>query len=524
MDVAMRPEVANTYKVFRIDNDDVLGLFGWKNEGRKYYSFDELAPHLDTLMEKVQSINDEASLRTTYEQQLNKLYQSLHLYDSLLRTFTPGANPETLELEYATWFASIDPGVIAINAQAMGREFNGEALDRFTAFADRYLQLAKVQDIAVLPPLPRRASTQADWSNLGQGLLDVITEGEIHPLIAHYAELATAYRNNDAEAFNTVLASMQGYFKGTFSAGKLTLESFLNNFQPFYISCVFYIASFVLVCLGWLFKKTSLRTIAYIGILTAFAIHTFGLFARMYIQGRPPVTNLYASAIFVGWGAVALGCILEKVHKNGLGTAISGLVGFATLIIAHNLGLSGDTLEMVRAVLDSNFWLSTHVVVVTLGYSAMFLAGALGIIYVFGRAFFRKAFSEEYARSLCKMAYGVIAFATIFSFVGTMLGGVWADQSWGRFWGWDPKENGALLIVLWCAIILHARWAGLVGNRGFMVMTVLGNIVTSWSWFGTNMLNVGLHSYGFMDKAFLALVVFMLSQLLIAGLAFRRNA
>ena len=107
----------------------------------------------------------------------------------------------------------------------------------------------------------------------------------------------------------------------------------------------------------------------------------------------------------------------------------------------------------------------------------------------------------------------------LFSFVGTVLGGIWADQSWGRFWGWDPKENGAVLIVLWCAIILHARWGGFIRQRGLMVMAIFGNVVTSFSWFGVNMLGVGLHSYGFMQKAFPWLVGFMLSQLALMAIA-----
>ena len=100
-----------------------------------------------------------------------------------------------------------------------------------------------------------------------------------------------------------------------------------------------------------------------------------------------------------------------------------------------------------------------------------------------------------------------------------MLGGIWADQSWGRFWGWDPKENGALIIVIWNALILHARWGGLVKQRGLMCLAIIGNIMTSWSWFGTNMLGVGLHSYGFMDAAFVWLVIFIVSQVAIVGLA-----
>ncbi len=99
------------------------------------------------------------------------------------------------------------------------------------------------------------------------------------------------------------------------------------------------------------------------------------------------------------------------------------------------------------------------------------------------------------------------------------LGGIWADQSWGRFWGWDPKENGALLIVLWNALILHARWGGMIKERGLMAMAVFGNIITSFSWFGVNMLGIGLHSYGFMDKAFPWLVGFDISQVVLLALA-----
>ncbi|HWI60066.1 MAG TPA: cytochrome c biogenesis protein CcsA, partial [Bacillota bacterium] len=139
----------------------------------------------------------------------------------------------------------------------------------------------------------------------------------------------------------------------------------------------------------------------------------------------------------------------------------------------------------------------------------------------------------EIGKALSKMVYGIVCFATLFSFLGTVLGGIWADQSWGRFWGWDPKENGALLIVLWNAIILHARWGGLVRDRGIMNLAVFGNIVTSFSWFGVNMLGIGLHAYGFMDAAFHWLMIFIVSQVAVIGLgllplqlwrSFRRKA
>ena len=157
-------------------------------------------------------------------------------------------------------------------------------------------------------------------------------------------------------------------------------------------------------------------------------------------------------------------------------------------------------------------------VIVSTGYASTFLAGFLAIIYIF-RGFFTRSLDKATADALTRMVYGIVCFATLFSFTGTVLGGIWADQSWGRFWGWDPKENGALIIVVWNAIVLHARWGGMIKQRGLMCLAVGGNIVTSWSWFGTNMLGVGLHSYGFTDAAFVVLTSFVVSQIAIIALA-----
>jgi ABC-type transport system involved in cytochrome c biogenesis permease subunit len=206
------------------------------------------------------------------------------------------------------------------------------------------------------------------------------------------------------------------------------------------------------------------------------------------------------------------------MHRGGLASLVSGLVGFCTLIVAHHLSMSGDTMEMMQAVLDSNYWLGTHVVTITIGYSATFIAGMLGHVFIIRRL--TGTLDKATSKSLTQMTYGIVCFCLLFSFVGTILGGIWADQSWGRFWGWDPKENGALLLVLWHAIILHARLGGFVRERGLAVMAVFGNIICSIAWFGVNMLGIGLHTYGFMDKAFYWLMAFIASQLAIMALAF----
>ena len=149
------------------------------------------------------------------------------------------------------------------------------------------------------------------------------------------------------------------------------------------------------------------------------------------------------------------------------------MLGFATLYIARFLATSGDTLEMLQAVLDTNFWLATHVTCVTLGYVATLVGGVIAAGLHRRRHVHQRA-PRRVGKQVAGMIYGMLCFATLLSFIGTVLGGIWADQSWGRFWGWDPKENGAVLIVIWNALILHARWAGLVKARGMAVLAVVG--------------------------------------------------
>ena len=515
LDVFMMPEHADAAKVFEVTNPDVRGLFGWQVTSGKTNSFNDFKPFFGEIEKQAGlAAQTEAESRNAFQRGIVKLRDSLGLYIQLLNTVQPDDSSD-FGKELQAFGLAIQPGMQAIRDREANRPFNNQDLERILLFVQRYKNLGQVK-YAYAIPNPNGTTESDRWQHISEALLGVVAIGKVSEPVMIYGRLISNYRIGDVDGFNQAIREYSEYLKRTIphEVNRPKLEFFFNQAQPFVQAMALYLIVLLFALVSWLKWPKTLGRTAVTLLLFAFLIHTAGLATRMYLQGRPPVTNLYSSAIFVGWGAVLLCLFLERFYKNGIGSVCASAIGFVTLLIAQNLQLDGDTLEMLRAVLDTNLWLATHVVMVTLGYSATFLAGFLGIIYIF-RGLLTRSFDETTAKSLGRMMYGIVCFATLFSFVGTILGGIWADQSWGRFWGWDPKENGALLIVIWNAIILHARWGGYARERGIAVLAVFGNIITSLSWFGVNMLGVGLHSYGFMDQAFGVLLAFIVSQLAI---------
>ena len=455
-----RQEQTMDLAIVRIDHPDLKALFGTYDDARKLFSLTELRPKMAELEQLSDLARQKpAKFRDAYDKQVLELDLKLREYAMLMRLDKP----------------------------------------------------------FVIPP----DEAHPDWRPIAEAVSHQHA-GETHgpaPAVIAYTGILSAYQSDDPETFNVEVAAYLSDLNKEHPGvmRKARFEVFYNQFHAFTLAASLYVLTFIVGWASFLFARDSgwgkgfLRA-ALLTAAVALLVHTFGLSARTWLQGRPPVTNLYSSAVFVGWGCVVLALIIEKFMRNGLLTVTASLIGFITLIVAHHLQ-DGDTMGMMQAVLDSNFWLATHVIAVTIGYSATFLAGIIAILAIL-LGVFTRAIDKPLFKDLGRSVYGVICFALLFSFVGTVLGGIWADQSWGRFWGWDPKENGAILIVLMNAIILHARWGGLAKERGIFAMAVFGNIVTSWSWFGTNMLGVGLHSYGFMDSAIFWLLLFVATQLL----------
>lgn len=517
LDVIARPEIAEKHQVFRIESPEVLSLFGLKPRDGFRYSLDEIRPKAKEFEEQVELA------RRIPSRELSLFQRKVMELDRRIRTFT---------LLQASFQALPFPALPSEADFTRDREGTTQTLLRIKDLLEASTRIDNMLS-SMQPPLavpvevttsdPKQKPWQPYSTAVAEGYRSVIRGSEPNARAVALSHIFDAYADNKVQAFNDEVATYRADLRADPPAGtagtsiklpRVRFESYFNHLQLPLNAGVLYLIAFVLACTAWLGWATPLNRAAYWLLIFTFLVHTIALGSRIYISGRPPVTNLYSSAIFIGWAGVLLGLVLESIYRLGIGNVVAGIVGFKTLLISHFLAADGDTFTVLQAVLDTQFWLATHVVCITLGYATTFVAGLLGVLYVLV-GFWSPALSPNLSKTMSRMIYGVTCFALFFSFVGTVLGGLWADDSWGRFWGWDPKENGALIIVLWNALVLHARWDGMVGDRGLALLTTGGNIATSWSWFGVNELGVGLHSYGFTEGVLLALGLFVASQLAI---------
>jgi ABC-type transport system involved in cytochrome c biogenesis permease subunit len=498
-------------EVIRIDHPDLLKIFDLKpRPGHWRYSVNEIRPHvIDRFEPQVAAARklDPEDL-TVDQRKILELDTRLKKYLALSEAFNRPALPE---LPTEEDFVS--------DRAAAERKVQAFRLAFFEA-AQRLNQLNLPRPIP--HEVPAGTPDTEHWQAYPLAAMDAYLKSSIgmeadERTIA-FNEMLVAYQKKEAREFNSQLRKYEEQV--TVLAPPLwqpqtTLrEAGFNHAAPFSNSGVLYIFAFMTALAGLMFRYRPLNWAALTLIALTFLLHSWALYTRMELSGRPPITNLYSSAIAIGWACVLFGMVIELIYRLGLGNIVASVAGFTTVLIAGLLASGGeDTVGVMQAVLDTQFWLATHVVCISLGYAATLLAGLCGMLYLL-LGLSTPILDGQLRQILGRIIYGIVCFAILFSFVGTVLGGLWADDSWGRFWGWDPKENGALIIVLWNALVLHARWDKMVGDRGLAVLALGGNIVTAWSWFGVNQLGIGLHSYGFTSGVVRALMTFGIYMLI----------
>ena len=275
-------------------------------------------------------------------------------------------------------------------------------------------------------------------------------------------------------------------------------ENFYNRLKPFDTAMWLLIPASLLLLAGarhgprhWLLRGGVVLSAASLGFIV------YGLFLRVLISGRAPVTNMYESVVWVAMGTVLFGLIFYAVYRNRLMLLSALPVSFLCLLLVRSLPVAMPArLDPLVPVLRDNFWLTVHVLVITLSYAAFALA--LGFAHVILWRYIRKPETAETLRPLHDWLYRMMFIGLILLAAGTILGGVWANYSWGRFWGWDPKETWALIALLMYVVAIHGKMAGWWGDFGLAVAAIVNFSGIIMAWYGVNyVLGAGLHSYGF---------------------------
>lgn len=536
LDVLCYPDQAADYPLFRIENVAVLAELGIDHSGGQRFDFEFLSYRallqrheaLSTARGRVvQKKRDNEQRKangrplleiTPVDEHILNLARHLNDYHGLHQLCAVVQAPFRVD---GAALQSVFGGTTVLGL--------GELLDRarpFVEFLGRHQQepegeaagnafaIAQVlteevhadSDPALFPPLVSRAETER-WLTFGQlidqGLRQGLSPrhrellGALQSALAQRPAVATHADREQAllrfAGLATALAEGRGERAGP------ALEARYHAWSLHYQALHWYLFGFVLAAGCWAVRSRWLWGGAVLVNVFATGLLVSDLVLRMWIVGRPMISNLYDTFLFIPAIAAIAGLVAEVITRRRMALAAVPAVAAVLIMLARVFEVSDgkDTLREIPAVLRSNFWLATHVTTINIGYAAGLFAAAVASAWLVLRTFRVKLDDHDFYKSMVRIAYGVTCFGLAFAVVGTILGGIWAEDSWGRFWGWDPKENGALMICLSQVALLHARMSGLVRDFGFCLWTGFTGIVVAFSWFHVNLLEVGLHSYGF---------------------------
>lgn len=523
LDALFRPKLAILEPTFRIDNSAALEAIGVETRGKRdRYSYADIESGRQKLGELAQSYQSiDSKSRDPLQSQIMSLAANFQTYESLLGYFTFARSGIILTGSGENGAADKRADVSALmatapqlRAQMTQSQAHGGAIEpRLRDLLEQMLDGANFAKFGLFILPPADAESDPSWQSAGNTIMSVMSGSAKNPesAIEDIQALETTARSigDDGdnapfrEAFTAARDRIVERAKSLGEYDSIELEANYYRKNWFLYAMIFFLIG-TLAALGmWTLGKTRVGTVfAWITLgatLAGLIYCVIAITMRCIIMQRPPVGNLYDTVIFIGASVVLFSLIIEWMTRRRFALGVGPILGTALIVLARRfeLGDASDHMDPLVAVLDSNFWLTIHVITITLGYSAGLLSAFLSAAYILMRGLRLDGGDKDLRRALTRAVYGMLCFTLFLSLVGTVLGGIWANYSWGRFWGWDPKENGALLIVLWTLAILHARLGGYLREWGLHFASVFTAIVVTFSWWHVNFLGVGLHNYGF---------------------------
>ncbi len=440
----LSPEAWQQKPIFEVRNREVLK--GLALEEKRYFTGEEVfgSDRFVLLRQELQAKRESKEKLTPYFQALQRIENQFFIFQEvasgrMLRVMPPAEGTQWLSVA----------------------ELTGEAQEEFVKLSKAFVNVL---------------GAQTDASR------DLATvKAELDTSVDNFMQMAQK-------------ANPEAYAKET----KIRAEVHYNQFHPFRWAYIIYAIATFLMLLGWSTARNQVFKAGFAIAVLGFLLHTYGFGLRIFLTERPPVSNMYETVVWVSWGAMIFGAVLEAIYKFRFVIAAATLVASFSLIVADTAPIVLDpSIAPLEAVLRSNYWLIIHVMPITVSYAAFFLAFALGdiglIYYLRGEEKHKKTIKD-----LSQAIYRSMQIGVVFLAPGIILGGIWADYSWGRFWGWDPKETWALIALLGYLAVMHGRLGGFIRDFGMIATGVVSFSLVIMAWYGVNfVLGAGLHSYGF---------------------------
>jgi len=424
----------------------------------------------------------------------------------------------------------------ALVGTARSKNANDEDLNRLereaTTVEDRVALLYDTVGNTNLPVVPHPSDRKGTWVGLPEGS-SLYGPERVAPLLAEFAAIQQSLFNGGAAHLGAV-GAIATELKADLSAlspevypedAVLAREVRFNHLHPFAKAWQLYGIAFVVALLSlWVWRES-----LYWGAIGIFSggigIQAYGFLERMQIAGRPPVTNMYESVVWVGFGIAAIALLFECLSRSRYYLLAAAPLAIVCLVLADSLPAVLDpSIAPLVPVLRDNFWLSIHVPTIALSYASFALALGLGHVAIANDLFAPRA--KQRFKTLSQLNYRVLQVGVLLLTAGIILGGIWAHFSWGRFWGWDPKETWALIALLCYVAPLHGRLAGWLGDFGLNVTSIVSFNAVLMAWYGVNfVLGTGLHSYGFgTGGSEVAIAAVVGADLLLVAIAALRHA
>lgn len=521
LDAWCYPAQAQRYPLFRIENVGVLDALGIHHDGQgqrfEYLSYERLLESAEKLQGLVERMDGKPEAqRTVLEKQLMQLWRQLVVYHRLHQQVAALQQPIRLEGDALRNLFGGRDGVRLSEVLRKASAFRALAVAAGEDLAaEKHGNLAQVlaylQEASRPTPgallLPPTQAEGITWHSLGEVVGDTIAgrmpaEPAYLDLLGHLESALQAEKVTDRQRhwldYKRGIATAA---RGRAGTGTVETEAYYFAANWHFHAMMTFVLAFVLACVCWAAPRNKLLWWASLGAtVLGIALLTLDVWLRCLVTGHPPITRLYDTFLFIGGVAALVLIVGELILPRRILLALAPFLGALLILFARLFEVADaqDTMKPLQAVLLSNFWLAIHVPTMNIGYGAGVAAAVAGMAWVAVRVLrLDKDPQQSTLKVLAKVTYGVTCFSLATGVVGTILGGVWANDSWGRFWGWDPKENGALLICLSQIALLHARMTGMVRDAGFVLWSIFSGMIVVFSWFHTNLLGVGLHAYGF---------------------------